>query len=543
MTKTSRSYKEILEELEKAFLLQEVIQENAAYALIATNKEGVITSFNPAAEKLLGYEAHEIVDKTSPAIFHDLEEVVQRTEEFNKKLGTSFEPGFETFVCHTDRDLANEFEWTYIHKNGRKFPVSLSITALKDKTGEVLGYLGIANDISVKKEEEAFLRAAKENAENTLKIKNQFFANMSHEIRTPMNGIIGMTELLMGEIKDTNALDKLDIIKESANSLLNILNDILDFSKFEENKVTIEKNPFNLIDLLERTLSLYQASIKERQGLSLSYSIAKNVPQFIISDQFRIKQVLNNLLNNAIKFTEKGLVEVEVSAHKMEGNNFQISFEVKDQGIGITDKQKKIIFENFTQADETTTRRFGGTGLGLSIVKNLVELLGGEIEVRDNTDGGSIFHFSLITQVAKEQATNIDLENPNLYLKSDLKILLVEDVQINQKVALGFLKKLGLDADIANNGQEAYEKVCQNTYDIVFMDCHMPILDGFEATNLIKSKLKEKSPFIIALTASTLEQDIKHCYSSGMDYFLSKPLRKIDLKKSLEEFFNFKQTG
>lgn len=523
----------VLEELDRSYQFLKAINDNAAYAIIAATPDGLITSFNRAAELMLGYKASELLNQQTPALFHIEEEVIAGAQRASRILGRTVEPGFKSFVALSDENLPNEYEWTYVHKNGKKFPVLLSITSLRDSEGNVTGYMGMASDITDRKEREQELQIAKENAEKASAIKSEFLANMSHEIRTPMNGIIGMTTLLEEEVENNEVKEKLKIVKTSANSLLGIINDILDLSKIEAGKIILEKERFHLKNLVSDIIEIHRASI-DGSELKLKLFVSPNVPDLIIGDELRVRQVLNNLISNAIKFTQIGKVEIHLEASVQDNHLCEIFFKISDTGIGISEEDQAKLFQSFSQADASTTRRFGGTGLGLVISKNLVKLMGGKISVESNPNDGSTFSFNIVAEIPGEENTTIETDKGSSDLpQGKLAILVVEDNIVNQQVVKGFLKKFDYHIDFAVNGEEALDKLENVTYDIIFMDCNMPIMDGFTATEQIINIYGEDRPFIVALTASSMEADIQKCYAAGMDEFIAKPFSKNDLTRVL----------
>ncbi|BBH54653.1 GAF domain-containing hybrid sensor histidine kinase/response regulator [Fluviispira sanaruensis] len=373
------------------------------------------------------------------------------------------------------------------------------------------------------------LRLSTANAENAIKTKSAFFANISHEIRTPMNGIIGMTNLLLDALVKPANIDKLKIIQNCSNSLLDLINDILDFSKLEVDKVELEINPFSLQSLVKEIVELLNVKASEK-GITLSYQHNSSIPLVLIGDRMRIRQILMNLVSNALKFTAKGNIEILSQAILIDVKKWKISLSVRDSGIGISEDVINKLFVSFSQADASTTRKYGGSGLGLAISKRLCEKMGGTIWVESSVGKGSTFSFTFIAE--EGNASQIDLSenptpifDPKMGLKLPLSILIAEDNHTNQLVVSGFLAKLGYQAAIVNNGKEVLESLEHNSYDLILMDCHMPEMDGFEATKEILLKYKDsKIPRIIALTASAMKEDIEQCFASGMNGFLGKPI-------------------
>ncbi len=382
----------------------------------------------------------------------------------------------------------------------------------------------------------------KERADHQAKVKSEFLSLMSHEIRTPLNAVVGMTNILLEENPKENQLQNLNILKFSADLLLSLINDILDFNKIEAGKVVFEEQPFDLYALIHNLSNSF--SIKAAtKNIKLHALVDDHAPQFVLGDSLRISQILINLLGNAIKFTNEGLVEIRVKCLEQKDGNTLLRFSVQDTGIGIPKEKFNQIFQRFSQAETSTTRQFGGTGLGLSITQRLLELMDTKIELESQVGKGSCFSFKLNLKIA---AATINPSIPpgqeagTTHLFEGRKVLLVEDNNINVIVAKRFLEKWSLDVDVAENGKIAIDKVQSKDYELILMDLHMPIMDGYDAAKAIRllphPKFKELP--IVALTASADSLSRQQVFKSGMNEVVLKPFQPEELHKTLEHFLN-----
>ena len=397
------------------------------------------------------------------------------------------------------------------------------------------------------------LEKARADADKANSAKSEFLAKMSHEIRTPMNAVLGMTELTLLTELNAEQLDYLQTVKSAGTNLLHIINDILDFSKIEAKQLTLENIDFDLKDLIESTVKMLNVNA-ENKGLKLVFEIAEDIPNILKGDPVRIRQIIINLIGNAIKFTSEGdiLLKVLLDQTEQQLNDFKVCFSVKDNGIGMNKEQQGKIFESFSQADSTTTRKYGGTGLGLTICKQLSELMGGGIKVDSEPGNGSTFSFTVKLGLGNPEALDEIKKEKIIDTKNikPLRILLAEDNKMNVKLALTFLKKAGHSICVAENGQKALDELNKGQFDVILMDVEMPEMDGLEATAFIREGrcgVEKKTIPIIAMTAHSLPEYKEKVFEAGMDGFITKPidlallnrtLAKINSDTSIEEVDN-----
>jgi PAS domain S-box-containing protein len=397
---------------------------------------------------------------------------------------------------------------------------------IKDNANRVYCLEGTVQDITERKHIEETLKEAKEFAEEANNSKSRFLANMSHEIRTPLNGILGLTEIMLGENLSDEHRKYLEIVRESGKNLAKLINDILDLSKIESKKLQLEYIPFDFSKTIIANINSYKF-LADQKGLGLTYYIDGSIPSEVIGDPTRVSQILTNLISNAMKFTEEGGIEVNFSLQELKDDEVTISGEVKDTGSGIPKDKLDVIFQSFTQADDSITRKYGGTGLGLSIVKNLVTHMKGTIVVNSPVDPvlnrGSVFRFSLKLKLPAKKAQRVESGNIETKLRFNkaLHILVVDDNPVNLLVAKKMIQKFGAKVTIAESGYNAIDLVKREEYDLILMDIQMPGINGFETALEIR-RLNYIKP-IIALSANAYDDDIQSSLSSGMNDHIKKP--------------------
>lgn len=500
------------------------IADSSLSAIIMIDAHGIITFWNPAAEVITGYSTQEALGK-------DLHQVLVPA-----RYHASFKKAFPLFSSTGQGQVIGKtIELDAMRKDGVEIPVLVSLSSVQ-LHGEWHA-VGIMQDISELKMYQHRLIEAREAAEAANRAKSEFLANMSHEIRTPMNGVIGMAQLLSFTELTPEQEEYLQSIETSADSLLILINDILDLSKIESGKIELEYADFSLKRALQDIITTQKSRIYEKH-LELKSEIADDLPEVVNGDQLRVKQILLNLLGNAVKFTDQGSISVSVSMLERVADKAIIRITVSDTGIGITPESLQKIFDPFVQADSSTTRRFGGTGLGLAICRNLAQLMGGGITVESTPGAGSSFHldlpFALIEQ--KTSTASPDLQSTNLYTPArPLTVLIAEDNQLNQRTVEMILHKIGHQTVCTGNGQEALERWRLGSFDAILMDIHMPVMNGVEALEQIRSEEQAtglRTP-IIALTADALKGVEEQLKKAGFDGYLTKPLKIKDLAGEL----------
>jgi PAS domain S-box-containing protein len=530
---------------EQARLLEEEIAERKqAVELATSNKKRFEVLFQNVADPVyIADSTGRIVDANDQAVRelgYSLEELLQLTLSEVDAEGGAFDR-LEANLQVLENNTSYTFETIHRRKDGSVFPVEIHV-CLIDLAGEK-AVMGVARDISRRKQAEMELVQAKTAAESANRTKSQFLATMSHEIRTPMNGIIGVAQILEMTALTEEQREYIDLLKVSSKNLLKLISDILDLSRIEAGSVELESRNFNLLAEMTGTVNIFSL-LAQGKGLDLSFLIDPDVPLFLKGDPERLRQIISNLIGNAIKFTSDGSISVHISKDAENEQHAALRFQVRDSGIGITQDSIGNIFEAFRQADSSTSRKFGGTGLGLTIARHLVELIGGSIGVESQEGEGATFWFTLVLEKqADAPMTTPDEKERGASAISDTnkRILLVEDDTTNQFATSRLLSRCGYQVTVAGNGSEGVKLLEENDFDLVLMDCMMPVMDGYDATAAIRnrtSNVRNHAIPVIALTANAMREDRDRCLAAGMDDYLSKPVDVEGLLAMLEKWLN-----
>lgn len=559
-----------------------VIRETSIDTMITFDEEGRIMTVNPALEQMFAYTEEDVLDKPIAMLVPALAGIdmmaVANGSESNREGGRLMEV-------------------VPVRSDGTTFFAEIQIGVAVVDSERI--FACTISDVTEQKLFERELMEAKEAAEIAARAKTDFLAMVSHEIRTPMNGVIGMSALLLETEMSEEQKEYVEIIGKSGEALLSVINDILDYSKIESGKMEIEEVPFELADCLGETFDLFTVKTK-KQNLEMSFTIDPMLEKPIVSDVTKLRQVLINLVGNAVKFTSEGSIRVDVKLLHDYGSHLDIMFRVEDTGVGIPEEKLPLLFQPFSQLDSSMSRKYGGTGLGLAICKNLIELMGGTISVDRAREQGAAFVFTIrakhllsvepvpeaerfgpapdqpvsfsdflssteetaacgdgpadrAADVRAEEDGMGDAEAASLSpVKADRsaarpgllpgvkgRVLVAEDNEVNRKLALRMLEKLGLRADIAENGREALAMLAVNRYDLVLMDMQMPVMDGIEAARLLFERLpKEDCPPVVAMTANVLPEDKEKCLAIGMSDFISKPFRMEALRTLVNRYID-----
>jgi PAS domain S-box-containing protein len=534
-------------------LLNKILAAATEIGVISTDFNGTVTTFNVGAERLLGWTTQEMVGHKTPTCFHLAEEVDAAAAVVRAQFGCNVR-GVAFIVGGAATRGRDSQEWTFVRKDGSRFPGLEIITTIDPGDGVTTGFLIILQDISVRRELEEEMLRARRLAEEASLIKSAFLANMSHEIRTPMNAIIGFTHLALNSELTPLQRDYLNKIQLSGDHLLGVINDILDVSRIEAGKLDVEHVEFELATTLAGVESLIGGKAREK-GLELVCNVADDVPISLVGDPLRLTQVLINYANNALKFTERGEISIVVRVLERSEESVLLRFAVRDTGIGLSEEQCGRLFTAFTQADASTTRKYGGSGLGLTISKRLAELMGGEVGVDSVPGQGSTFWFTARLGVGQARphgsgaAEQASAAAPAARLEklatiAGARILVVEDNEFNQQVARELLLQAAdVSVDLAENGRVALSRLQAHDYDLVLMDMQMPVMDGIAATRALRRLPRTAALPVVAMTANALAADRQRCLDAGMNDFLAKPIEPKRLWPMLLKWIPARTSG
>jgi PAS domain S-box-containing protein len=536
------------DELRRLTFMQRTILDNAAYGIISSDPDGLVTSFNHAAERLLGYTAEEVTGKVTPVFWHDAREIDQRASELSAELGATIPPDFEVFAARPRRNLPEEHEWTFIRKDGARVPVLLSISALRGEQGQITGFVGLTYDLTERKQaaseldryrhhlEELVetrtreLAQARDAAESANRMKSAFLANMSHELRTPLNAILGFAQIL--ERDDRIPADRrgnLATINRSGKQLLALINDVLEISRIEAGRLKLQAATCELHDLLTGLAEVMEFRARDK-GLYLRMTLSPDLPRHIEVDAGKLRQILSNLLTNAVKYTESGGIELSADA-EIAGERATLNFSVRDTGVGIPGADLLRIFQPFYQTDYGV-RLGDGTGLGLTICNEYAALMGGQLSVESELHRGSCFRLRLPVRLARAPQSAAPAHGRVLGLAPEqppCRVLVAEDDPDSRELLCEILNHAGFQVKAVANGEEAVVAFQDWLPHFIWMDMRMPVLDGYAATRRIRALPGGDAVRIAALTASAFRENHAEIIAAGCDRVLSKPLDEAQL--------------
>jgi signal transduction histidine kinase/ActR/RegA family two-component response regulator len=484
-----------------------------------------------------------VLDNQKRVIDINVSALNRLSKRYEQVIGQDIKSAVEHIGFDEEWEIVGKSSKISVNLKDEKKYYDIKRSPLYDKRNHIIGGFVVLRDITNLEKTVRELEKAKYEAEQANKAKSEFLATISHEIRTPINGIVGMAELLKSAMLSEEEKENLKVLEHLAEALLNIINDILDFSKIEAGRMELQKSSMDIRELIADIVKSFSYTEK-RQQVALNCYIDEQVPNIIYTDSARLKQILVNLLSNAFKFTEKGKIDIHIESIREQDHEVMLLFSVTDTGIGIAKDKLKTLFQTFYQVDSTSKRKYGGTGLGLSIVKKLVELMGGKIGVESEEGLGSKFSFEMTFEKVNKSSINEEL-SIKIYSEKDMKlhILVVEDSKVNQLLIKKILVQKNWVVETANNGKEALEKLEKEDYDLILMDIQMPVMDGYEASKIIreKEKITQKHIPIIALTANSTEEDQRKSIEAGMDEYLTKPIKSENLYLNILKYIILNQ--
>jgi len=534
--------------LQQSEVFQRSLFAAARVAVMSLDLEGHFTSFNPFAEKLTGYRAEELNGKRSIDRLFVPAEVARIAAQMTAALDRPIPADARLIPAMIEQGLPPQ-EWTIVRKDGREVPVLLAVSGMRDETGKMVGYLGVATDLTDIKQLEKKLRSSEVAAREANIAKSSFLAAMSHEIRTPMIGVTGMLEVLAHSELDTDQRRTIHVIQQSAASLLQIIGDILDFSKVEAGRMELAPTTMSLARLLQSTAANFTGSASSK-GLVLTVTVDERIGPAHVVDGLRLRQILSNFLSNAIKFTEAGFIEVALEWQGRDGDGDRLVFRVTDTGIGVTPDQQARLFQPFSQAEGSTTRRFGGSGLGLVISRRLADAMGGDVSMESTPGAGTTLRLAMTLPRGKVEDIEPEIAQPGqfgAFIPRPLPeipqaeaerslILIVDDHPTNRVVVARQLALAGYACESANDGKQGLAQWRSGRFALVLSDVHMPVMDGYQMARALREEEKRdgkpRTP-VVALTAAALKGEAERCLNAGMDDYLAKPVSIPDLAACL----------